>query len=999
MAKTYKGIVLEIGGDASGLNKELKKSETQSKSLQTQLNNVNKALKLDPGNVDLVKQKQRLLAEQVVQTEDKLKILKTTQEEFIRSGGDITDAGYVSLQTEIVKTEDKLNSLKKSQSGVSAGLEAFGDRANATGDKLISGAKKTAKMSAVAAGALYGMASAAMTFDEAWTGVKKVYQGTDEELDAIKKSVINLSNATGTAATDIAGVAEAGATLGITGDDLSKFTEIMVKLGDTTNVSSDAAADSLGKLMNITKTSASEYENLASAIVNLGNKTAASEDDIIAISQRFASAGTQAGMTEADIVGLSAAMAAVGIDGEAAGSSLSRTINKINSSVVGGGKKLTIFSKTAGMSASDFKRAWEEDAGGAFEKVIIGMNQASAEGKDLTAILAEMGINSTNDVNAMLSLATSSDVMSQALATSRDGWIENTALAEESGIYYDSVGSKMNQLKQTVTNLASELGMALLPFITAVTDGLKNLVKWFSGLDPNIQTAIVSVIAIIAALSPFLLILGTLAKSISKIIGFVGQVGKVLRFLGSLVTSVFGVIKTAISGLFSLIMAHPIIATVMAIVAIVIFLYTKCEWFRDAVHAIIDAVIGFFKGLATWVGEVVDDIVEFFTKTIPEGFDKFVSYLKETWQKIKQWCADVYDAFVEWIGNAIDAVVGFFLNLPENIGFALGLVLGAIIMGIMTIWKFITVTIPQIIWDILVWFASLPGKIWEFLKTVVVGIKKWASEVKEAVTTWASEMIEGIKIWASQTWETFSTWCTDTYDNFIEWASKVIDDVVTWFTSLPGKIVNAISSAIDGIKTWGSQMIEKGTAAAKQLATDIVTWVASIPGKMLDIGKNIVKGIWDGISGAAGWLGKQIGNFCDGVVKGVKKFFSIFSPSRLMRDEVGNYIAEGIGVGFVGELGSVNRNIAKSLESTVTTIQDALDFEMSKQIAFETMAKQDFSTTLEGFQNTIFGTVQQMLDNVVVQHNFNVDGKPIATELTPLVNRNLSAIATRGNRQ
>ena len=837
MAKTYKGIVLEIGGDASGLNKELKKSETQTKSLQTQLNNVNKALKLDPGNVDLVRQKQRLLAEQVEQTENKLKILKSTQEEFIKSGGDVTDAGYVSLQAEIVKTEEKLKSLNGQQSGLSAGLESFANKADSTGDTLISAGKKTAAMSAAATGALTGMAMAAISFDEAWTGVKKVYQGSESDLDGIKESILSLSSATGTAAVDIASVAEAGATLGITGDDLAIFTEVMTKLGDTTSVTADQAADSLGKLMNITKTSAGEYENLASAIVNLGNKTAASEDAIIAISQRFASAGTQAGMTEADILGLSAAMAAVGIDGEAAGSSLSRTTNKINSAVSSGSKSLTTFAQTAGMTASEFKQAWEEDAGSAFEQVIIGLNKASNEGKDLTGILAEMGVTSTNDVNAMLSLATSSDVLSDSLSTANDGWTENTALAEESGTYYDSAGSKLNQLKESVVNLGIKLGEILLPFIVAVVDGIKDFVDWLSNADPTIQTIIVTVLGLIAVLSPILLVLGTLAKSVSNIIRLGGSIAKMMSTLKGIVMPIISAIKGAVVGLFKVIMANPVIAIIVAIVAIVVYLYTQCEWFRDGVHNIINSVIEFFTKLGEDIGTAIDNIAQ--------GFSDFVTWIKE----------------------------------------------------------------------------------------------------------------------------------------------------------LPGKIGDAINGAIEGVRQWGANLVTKAKEAAKNMVDGVVSWVQSLPSKMLSIGGDIVHGIWNGISGAAGWLADKVSGFCDGIVSSITSFFGIFSPSRLMRDEVGVYLAEGIGVGFVNQLSNVNKDITKSLGSTVSSVQDALDFESSKQVAFETMATQDLSTTMNHFKDSILSTVQEMMDGITMQHNFNVSGQTVATEITPLVDKNLASIAKRGVRQ
>lgn len=1045
--KNYKGITLEIGGDTTKLSKALDGITKQSKTIQSELKNVNSALKLDPGNVTLVTNKQRLLTEQVEKTKEKLKLLKDAQEEFVKNGGDINSDTYVALEADIVKTEAALKNLNKEQSGLSANMEAFSNKLGSYSDKFGDLASKTKKYSVAAAGALTGMAAAAISFDEAWTGVKKVYQGSDSDLEAIKDSIFELSNATGTAAVDIAAVAEAGATLGITGDDLTKFTEVMVKLGDTTSVSSQEAADSLGKLMNITKTSADEYENLGSAIVNLGNKTAASEDTIISISQRFASAGTQAGMTEADILGLSAAMNAVGVEGEAAGSSLSRTTNKINSAVASSSDKLEVFAATAGMTAEEFKRAWEDDAGSAFESVVVGLNQAAAEGEDLNAILNEMGITSTNDVNAMMSLATSSDVLSDSLRIANEGWDENTALAEESGTYYDSVGSKMNQLKQSVINLAAQLGEHLLPIMMEVVEWLKGIVQWFSNLDPTMQKIIVGAIAVVAALSPFFKVLQGITNGIR------------------LVIKIVGFLKTAITTLFSLIMAHPVIAAITAIIAIVVLLYTKCEWFRDAVNGILKAIGDFFINAKDTIVNAWNRVVEFFTVDIPNAFNSVVEFfsdivdgivdfvnsvvdfVKDNWQGlllflvnpiagafkliydncgefrkfidnlvktivkfIKDRVNDVVKFFTKTIPETINKIIEWFQKLPYYIGYVIGTIIGFILNLGIKLYEFVTVTVPEFILGIINWFGQLPGKIGAFVSEVLVNITTWVVDMAKQAYEVGSQFLSEIGAWFSQlpgkvwsfisdTFNKVSTWAGEMTNKAIKVGSDFINGIVTWFQQLPGKIWGFLSTVVGNVITWGANMASEAWNAAVNVFNTIVDEIGKLPGKMLEIGVAIVEGIWEGIQSMIGWIGDQIGGFCSGIWDGITGFFGINSPSRLMRDTVGNYLAQGIGVGFIDEMDSVNKDIVKSLETTTGSIQDALSMETSKQLAFETMATQDFSTTLGTFQNSILGAVQEMLNSISIENNFIVDGEAVATGVTPLVDSNLNSIAERSNRQ
>lgn len=114
MAGTIKGLLLEIGGDTSGLQKALNKVNSTSSSLSKELKGINSLLKLDPKNTELVAQKQTVLTKNIKETEDKLKLLKEAQEEAdktIQSGGTISQENYRNLQREIVSTENKLSNL------------------------------------------------------------------------------------------------------------------------------------------------------------------------------------------------------------------------------------------------------------------------------------------------------------------------------------------------------------------------------------------------------------------------------------------------------------------------------------------------------------------------------------------------------------------------------------------------------------------------------------------------------------------------------------------------------------------------------------------------------------------------------------------------------------------------------------------------------------------------------------------------------------------------
>lgn len=117
-------------------------------------------------------------------------------------------------------------------------------------------------------------------------------------------------------------------------------------------------------------------------------------------------------------------------------------------------------------------------------------------------------------------------------------------------------------------------------------------------------------------------------------------------------------------------------------------------------------------------------------------------------------------------------------------------------------------------------------------------------------------------------------------------------------------------------------MASRGAEGAANMFNAVVNGLASLPGRVLSIGSDIVRGIWDGISGAAGWLGDQVRNFASGILGGMKSALGIHSPSRLFRDQVGKYMAQGIGVGFTDEMGSVVGQMQDAMPDASALVSD-----------------------------------------------------------------------------
>ena len=148
-------------------------------------------------------------------------------------------------------------------------------------------------------------------------------------------------------------------------------------------------------------------------------------------------------------------------------------------------------------------------------------------------------------------------------------------------------------------------------------------------------------------------------------------------------------------------------------------------------------------------------------------------------------------------------------------------------------------------------------------------------------------------------------------------AKEVMNNMVTGIVNvvkeIPDKIYNSVSGTISKVATWGTEVKNKAVEGMKSVVSGIKDTFSNIGDTFAGIGKNMVQGIWNGISGATGWIKDKISGWVGNVTDFLKDLFGIESPSKLMRDEIGVYLAQGVGVGFAEEIGSVNKMIEDSI--------------------------------------------------------------------------------------
>lgn len=648
MAETIRGINVIISGETTGLTKALEDVNKKSKAIQGELKQVEKLLKFDPSNTELLAQRKKLLADAVENAREKLDRLRAVQEQVNQqfAKGEISERAYREFQREVAATEQELKKLEAQFKSMEPVVESFGDKLQKAGDKLKTAGEKMTdigkKMSVGITAPIVGIGTAAtkaaIDFESAFAGVRKTVDATEEEFAALEKGIREMSQRMPASATDIAAVAEAAGQLGIETDNILKFTEVMIGLGEATNLTAEEGATQFARFANIVGMSQQDFDRLGSAVVALGNSFATTEAEIVAMGMRLAGQGAQIGMTEAQIMALAAAMSSVGIEAEAGGTAMSTVLKRMQNAVSLAGEDLEKFAAVARMSAEEFAKAFQEDPAAALQAFIDGLATSSAAGENLTLILNDLGITGIRESDTLLRLAGANDVLRSAVETATTAWEENVALQNEVAQRYETTESKLQMFKNQVTDLSIEIGETLVPALMAFVDMLRPLVDWFKNLSPEAKKVIIAIAGIAAAIGPLLIVLGSMATGISSIISILPALGTAL---------------TALTGPVGL-----VIAAVTALIAI------WATWGDDIKRIVSDAI----EKVKTWFVNFRDNITETLS-ALPERLKQIgTDLVAGLWQGILdkfEWFKTRIAEFGENVKNKFKEIFG--ISSPSKV--------------------------------------------------------------------------------------------------------------------------------------------------------------------------------------------------------------------------------------------------------------------------------------------------------------------------------------------
>lgn len=563
--------------------------------------------------LQLLKEKQAILRQQVQQLRDAVKSaeeqLKAAQasgdpQKIQQAKDKLTELNTTLNNTEaqLRDTTRELNLQSSAWTRAGTALTSFSTKARAVSSTMVStGRTMTRWITTPLMGIATASVNAEIQFEKTFATVRKTVRGTEEDYARLEAASKKMSTQLAAGTDEINAVMSTAGQLGIETENIEAFTKTMIDLGNsTTDLDANTAATEIAKFINIMGTSQKDIDRLGASLAYVGNRYATTEAPIMEMAMRIAGAGKQVGMTEAQVIGVATALSSVGIEAQMGGSAFSKALIKMELAAETGGQSLTDFATVSGMTAEEFKNLWKADPTAAFIAFTKGIAQMDDEGISAIATLQDLGFKEVRLRDTMLRTVSNTRLMEDAVADATRGWQENTALTEMAGKIYATTAAQLTNLKNKASLAGQQIASDLTPTIQNLMSSASDLLDKFMGLDEEQRLSIIKWGAVAAAMGPALLILGRLVGAVGSV---AGALGKGMLAVGRFSAAVKGA-GGGVSGLLKVVGSSKLAMAGLA--AAVIYGAYKLYDYASGAKAAREALEGMNKTAQNWKNTAAD---------------------------------------------------------------------------------------------------------------------------------------------------------------------------------------------------------------------------------------------------------------------------------------------------------------------------------------------------------------------------------------------------------
>ena len=984
MASRIKGITVEIGGDTTKLSKALEGVNKDIKGTQTQLKDVQKLLKLDPSNTELLSQKHKLLADAVKATKEKLETLKTAAEQANQAlaNGDISQEQYDALQREIIETEQELQNLQREAEASSTALAKLGqagEMLEKAGDKIADvGTTLTTHVTVPVMAAGTVAVKTAADFDSAMSKVAAVSGAAGDELDALRDKAREMGSKTKFSASEAADAMNYMAMAGWKTNDMLSGIEGIMNLaaasGEDLASTSDIVTDALTAFGLSASDSGHFADILAAASSNANTNVSMMGETFKYAAPVLGSLGYSA-EDSATAIGL---MANAGIKSSQAGTALRAAITNlakptdtVASAMEQYGISLTDSSGKM-YSLRELMEQLRQKLGGLSEAE-QAQAAASLFGKEaMSGMLAIINGSPADFEKLSNAIDTCSDTV--------DGY--NGTTEKMAAVMQDNLAGQVTILKSQLEELAISFSDILMPTIRSIVSRIQELVDKLNQLDPQTKETIAKIALVAAALDPMLVVLGKTISSVGTVFSAVSKLPALFSAVQSGIGAITGALGVSLGPLLA------IIAAVAALVAAFVHLWKTNDEFKSNIIAIWEQIKSTFTGLTQGITDRLNALgfdFESFTDVLKAAWDGLCNLLAPIFEGVFQNISNIFSGFADILLNSLDVLIGLFTGDWEQCWDG--------IKGIFTsIWNFVVNTFRNImntlkdIADVVLgWFGTSWNEVWTSIKTffvdtwnsiasfftgIVTGIRDFFVNIWTEIYTFFSNIFNAIYTVVSTVFQTIYNTIMTVWNSIYETIAPLLDvfkylfetifqaihiiisNVMDWISEKISAIWNAIVSfltpILEGIKNtfttiWNAvkSVIDTVLGAIQSVITSVWNAIYGFSSPILNSIKSVVSSVWDSISSKISsimsTIKSTISSIWDSIksavstkVSGVKTaiqdgFQAAVDWIKGLASDAWNWGADIIS-GIIDGIKSMINNLADTVTGVADTIRDFLHF-------------------------------------------------------------------------
>ena len=896
VANRIKGITVEIGGDTTKLQTALKGVNSSIRDTQSQLRDVEKLLKLDPGNTELLAQKHRLLGEAVAGTKEKLETLKTAAEQAntALANGEITQDQYDALQREIIETENNLRDLER-QAGQSAvalqKIAATGEKLKTVGDNISSAGQKLLPVTAGVTALGTAAVSTAANFESSMSQVQATMGITKDAMSTVNGESVNTMDTLSALAKKMGSetafsaseCAEALNYLALAGYDTQQMCDTLptvLNLAAAGGIDLAAASDMVTDAMSALGMGVDE----AGTMVDQMAKTASTTNTSVAqLGEGILTIGATAKTVKGGTAELNTALGILannGIKGAEGGTHLRNVILSLQNPT----DKAAACMEQLGLDVYDSEGNMRSlnDILGDLNTSMDGMT-AAEKSNIIGQIFNKTDLSS---VNALLAnTGTTWDGLQQSIIDS------GGAAQQMADTQLDNLQGQITILKSALEGLAISFGELLLPAIKMIVGWVQQFVDWLNGMDEGTKKVITTVALLAAALGPVLIVIGKVVSAVGTIMTIVPKVAGVIN-----------TVKTAFAALNTTMLANPIfliIAAITALVAAFIYLWNTNEDFRQ-----------FWINLWENVKEVAIAVWEAIKNFFSAAWEAISSTAQAVWNGIKDFFSGLWEGIktiFSTVVEVIKTIITTYFNIYKTI---ITTVLNAIKTVFTTVWNGIKTVVTTVVTAIQTFITTAWNAIKNTVTTVLNAIKTVITTIWNAIKTAVTTVVNGIKSTITSVWNGIKSTVSSVVNSIKNTVTTVFNNIWSGIKGTMGKIVSSIKEGFN----------------------NAISFITSLPSKALQWGKDMIMGIVNGIKSCIGAVGDAVSS----VANKIKSFLHFSVPD------------EGPLTDYETWMPDFMKGLAKGIEDSKSMVARAMDGVAADMVLNPSSAVQEISVSGNG---------------------------------------------------